>query len=244
MDAAALRTMVDAFDEDLDASVVLRVGGEPAAIGLLGVRPPRGWIGGMGVVPGFRRQGLGRAVMHALLERARALGLRELQLEVLEQNEPAQALYRSLGFETRRHVEVWSVSAPAADTARPARWRVLDAAPPEGEALEPAPWQREPATLAHLAARPPGLAHVHVSDDRAEGGMTLRASGEALSLMDARGGGGPEWWAGAISAVLDARAARTLRVLNTEAGGVIAEAARLAGGVRDAGQWEMRLRLA
>jgi GNAT superfamily N-acetyltransferase len=39
--------------------------------GLLGIRGSMGWIGGMGVVPGRRRQGIGRQMMLYLLDRAR-----------------------------------------------------------------------------------------------------------------------------------------------------------------------------
>lgn len=56
--------------------------------------------------PDARRQGLGRAVVSALLSHAISLGLTDVYLEVRVSNEPAIALYRSLGFEEigrRRH---------------------------------------------------------------------------------------------------------------------------------------------
>lgn len=49
--------------------------------------------------PDARRQGLGRAVVSALLEQAQALGLADVYLEVRVSNEAAIALYCSLGFE-------------------------------------------------------------------------------------------------------------------------------------------------
>lgn len=49
--------------------------------------------------PSARRQGLGRAVVTALLARAPSLGLSYIYLEVRPSNEAAIALYRALGFE-------------------------------------------------------------------------------------------------------------------------------------------------
>lgn len=46
-----------------------------------------------------RGQGLGRALVVALLERLRGQGARRVSLEVRSRNAPAIALYRSLGFE-------------------------------------------------------------------------------------------------------------------------------------------------
>lgn len=51
------------------------------------------------VTPRARRQGLGRQLMVALLDEARARGAREVLLEVRADNSGAQALYRELGFE-------------------------------------------------------------------------------------------------------------------------------------------------
>lgn len=244
VDEAMLAMMMAVYDEDAESSVVLVAGGEPVALAMLGVRPPRGWIGGMGVVESHRRRGLGQAVMRAVLARARALGLTEVMLEVLEQNASAHALYESLGFVDVRRLEVWTLSAAAAGSAE--GWLVEAAGPPQGPALERAPWQRDAATRARLSARPPGLLHFTVRS-QAEAGrtaqVTLRDTGGALSLQDARGGGDAAWWAEAIAALLHARGGSTLRMLNVEAGGVLASAARAAGGVRDAAQREMRLEL-
>jgi len=45
-----------------------------------------------------RGQGLGRRLLHAVLDTARALGCSGVTLEVRSDNEVAQRLYRSLGF--------------------------------------------------------------------------------------------------------------------------------------------------
>ena len=48
----------------------------------------------------FRRQGLATAVIQALLQAATTTGVRWVWLSVLEDNEPARALYERLGFRT------------------------------------------------------------------------------------------------------------------------------------------------
>ena len=47
-----------------------------------------------------RGTGLGRALVEAALARARERGCARVELDVNEQNEPALALYRSLGFDS------------------------------------------------------------------------------------------------------------------------------------------------
>lgn len=53
----------------------------------------------VGVALALQRQGVARALMEFLVEHARACGLVRLELYVRADNERAQALYRSLGFE-------------------------------------------------------------------------------------------------------------------------------------------------
>ncbi|MGB7565885.1 MAG: GNAT family N-acetyltransferase [Prochlorococcaceae cyanobacterium] len=52
------------------------------------------------VDPAYRRRGLGRLVLEALLGRAEALGAERATLEVAADNAAAVGLYRALGFET------------------------------------------------------------------------------------------------------------------------------------------------
>lgn len=59
-----------------------------------------GSITNIAVRSDLRRSGLGRAVVTALLDRARERGVVDVFLEVRVSNEPALALYRSLGFQT------------------------------------------------------------------------------------------------------------------------------------------------
>lgn len=53
----------------------------------------------LAVDPAFRRRGIARALVLALIEELGKMGSRQLTLEVRASNESAQALYACLGFE-------------------------------------------------------------------------------------------------------------------------------------------------
>ena len=54
----------------------------------------------LAVAPAYRRRGIARALVLALIEQLRKMGSRQLTLEVRASNESAQALYAQLGFES------------------------------------------------------------------------------------------------------------------------------------------------
>lgn len=78
--------------------------GEPAGFAQLRwrwavwTRALDGWLEDLFVVEERRRSGLGRELVKAVKERARERGCVRLELDVDDDNEPALALYRSLGF--------------------------------------------------------------------------------------------------------------------------------------------------
>ena len=96
---AAVRHMMDT-----DGGEYL-LGGEPAA-GVAQVRFRHSvwtgtddcWLEDLFVLEEARGTGLGRALLDAVLTRARERGCRRVELDVDEGNAAAQALYRSVGF--------------------------------------------------------------------------------------------------------------------------------------------------
>lgn len=78
----------------------------------------------IGVARRAQRRGLGRALLHALLERAAADGAGAVLLEVAVDNEPALTLYRAEGFEVlarrRRYYQPEDVDAWTMRLALPA----------------------------------------------------------------------------------------------------------------------------
>lgn len=53
---------------------------------------------GMGLLPAFRRRGLGRELAVTAIKHARAATIERIELEVFASNEQAVQLYRALGF--------------------------------------------------------------------------------------------------------------------------------------------------
>jgi len=159
VDAGAMEFMIEAMDLVPERSRVAWRAGEPVGVAMLGVRGERGWVGGMGVVASARRAGVGRRLMKALLDEARAAGVRELFLEVLEQNTSARALYEQLGFRELRRLEVWSYTGSPAATSgraqacdpRSARRRI------QAARVAAEPWQRADPTVDRLDVSTPAL---------------------------------------------------------------------------------------
>jgi ribosomal protein S18 acetylase RimI-like enzyme len=96
----------------------LAVGPDGCAGTVQGVCQPGRWgaVQNVGVLPGWRGAGLGRALVLRALHGFRAAGMRAAYLEVTARNEHAVRLYRSLGFRcTRTHYKL--VQAAAAEVA-------------------------------------------------------------------------------------------------------------------------------
>jgi GNAT superfamily N-acetyltransferase len=187
MDAAAARRHVMLHDIACAHSPVwLDDDGTIVALAALGVRGDRGWIGGFGVAPSHRGQGLSHRLLQALLENARHLGLRSVWLEVLVNNGRAIQTYRRAGFTHVRDLRIFA--APASITHADAQsHRVRDAQP--GTVLEqrarvtdvrPA-WQREPRSIARVS----GLSGLTLGDPPAHDAYVVYLASETtVHLLD------------------------------------------------------------
>ncbi|HVU04510.1 MAG TPA: GNAT family N-acetyltransferase [Polyangiaceae bacterium] len=88
-----------------------RDGGEPVGIATCFVgfstfaAKPLVNIHDLAVVPSHRRGGVGRALLRAVEDEARARGCCKLTLEVLSNNEPALRAYETFGFSQARYAE-------------------------------------------------------------------------------------------------------------------------------------------
>lgn len=151
VDERTVAMMTETYDLDPDASRVAFRDGEPVGLANLGVRGEDGWVGGIGVVAGARRSGVGEALMNALHEQARERGIRRVWLEVIVENTGAFALYEKLGYRTVRDVEVWSLPAARGDDSGNAREVPVAEAHARIRELgsEREPWQRADGTLAN-----------------------------------------------------------------------------------------------
>jgi len=156
MTPGSFRALMQHDDLSLAASVAAIDHGEIVGTGLLGIRGHTGWIGGMGVIPGRRRQGIGRQMMEYLIAQAQRRGLHEVTLEVIEANEGAFALYHSFGFDITRYLLVME-REPAEFTPHDDNVTIQSAPPQEllsfYDAFHDIPncWQRGYRSLANRA---------------------------------------------------------------------------------------------
>jgi ribosomal protein S18 acetylase RimI-like enzyme len=82
------------------AGAVIRRGGEVVACGLLKLEGAHAGLFAVHTARPWRRRGLGRAVVAALLAEARRRGASDAYLQVTEDNAPALAMYARFGFTT------------------------------------------------------------------------------------------------------------------------------------------------
>jgi ribosomal protein S18 acetylase RimI-like enzyme len=189
VDAAWARRHVRANDIRLELSPLwLDERGEVVALAMLGVRGERGWIGGFGVAPAYRGQGMSHELTRTTLDIARVVGLRQVQLEVITRNERAIGVYERAGFRRTRDLRIFSARPDVAGQVA----RADVAATPTDDVnalldqrarvstIQPA-WQREPASL---AADDSLQALVLGTATRPDGYAVFRVGPSALSLTD------------------------------------------------------------
>ncbi len=160
MTASHMRRRIVRDDIDMQSSVVVMDDDYPIALGMIARRGAHAWIGGVGVLPNYRGQGIGRQIMHILLDAAHQHHVDRVQLEVIQQNTPAIRLYDSLGFQRQRalHVAEGLIKPPAGQ-------HTTQHIPPD-ELLQyydrfhtvPNPWQRQKTTLLRMLQLLTGVA--------------------------------------------------------------------------------------
>jgi GNAT superfamily N-acetyltransferase len=90
---------LDEFAPPRGCFLVLRFAGEPVGCGgLTPVGDDAAYLKRMWIAPSARGAGLGRRLLAALEEKARALGYRTVKLETNRALDEAQQLYRSSGY--------------------------------------------------------------------------------------------------------------------------------------------------
>ena len=228
LDAAAMRFLTEAYDLDRDASVIAVRDGERVGLANLGLRGADAWVGGVGVVPGERRRGTGRALMEALHEQARSRGVERVWLEVIVENTGAIALYDSLGYGRVRDLEVWSLPGAAGQAAE------VDAAEAHAwireHRVEREPWQRDDVSLEKVT-EPRGLL--------VEGAAAVaRVAGGRVSIVQIAGDEVP------VRTLLESARSLgdVLSILNVPVGHPAGNALAALGGRADVRQHEMVLR--
>jgi GNAT superfamily N-acetyltransferase len=156
---AYVQNHVRQHDTDLSRSAVAFDGELPVGFAFLAIRGQRGWVAGVGVATAYRGKGVGRALMLALFENARAAGLEEVVLEVIVGNEAAHTLYQKVGMvDTGRIliVERTPGPLPAVTWAGDLADGDLETALAHFDALHNRPnvWQRSPQSIRQAGTAP------------------------------------------------------------------------------------------
>jgi ribosomal protein S18 acetylase RimI-like enzyme len=107
MNARRMEEYIRHYDVDLEASfVAINEVEAELGVGMLGLRGQRAWITRLGIVPEQRGHRVGQLLTSSLIEAARERAAGQVQLEVIEGNEPAHRLFLKLGFEAVRRLLV------------------------------------------------------------------------------------------------------------------------------------------
>ena len=86
------------LDSRLDTYFVYEDHGQVLGYSIIRILADEGEIQRIAVLPGYRRQGIARKLMDAMVTFSRARGVRSIALEVREGNTGARKLYESYGF--------------------------------------------------------------------------------------------------------------------------------------------------
>jgi ribosomal protein S18 acetylase RimI-like enzyme len=141
MNARRMEEYVRHYDVQLASSfVALSASEEEMGIGMLGLRAERAWITRLGVMPNQRGHRVGQFLVDKLIKTARENDASQIQLEVIEGNEPGRRLFLKAGFEDIR--------------------RLLVIRRPPGQVNDPLTFESTPLSMDEirecLAARPSG----------------------------------------------------------------------------------------
>lgn len=148
---SAFRMMMRQRGLDSAASRVALVADRIAAVWLVSVRDQKGYLISSGTRPEFRSRGLARALANDCLTGLRANGTRSFQTEVMDGNETAMALYRSLGMSVSRRLDCTEIApppapAPSASQSSPANWTEIASEVASLRDWTPS-WQNDDASL-------------------------------------------------------------------------------------------------
>lgn len=175
----------------LEGSVAATLDGKVVGVGLLALRGQRAWIGGMGVIPRLRRQGIGRQMMRFLIEQARTRGVQTILLEVITRNTGAYQLYQSLGFQTTRRLLVLSRHAASLPPAFTEDGYSVVWQPPDQllDRLDDLPgvtrcWQREAASYRPILDEINGYAALDPATQQVAGVLLYGGDSPQLGLAD------------------------------------------------------------
>jgi ribosomal protein S18 acetylase RimI-like enzyme len=188
-DEQKLDAHINVNDIDLARSIVIESDErEFIGLSLLAVRGARGWIGGFGIQPKYRRRGHSSVLIRSQLAVAHGAGLGSIQLEVLMQNW-ASKTYESAGFTHSR--QLFILAGPITTTDAPTGVELVSArvALQQIQRLRCGrvwPWQREVVSIAKSLS-PTAVGVVCNPDDGMTSALVCDRDGEKVRILDVAG---------------------------------------------------------
>lgn len=110
MSAPRLDEYIRVYDIDLAQSLVAVEGNRLVGLGMLGIRDNRSWITRLGLIADYRSKGVGRAIVHHLLENSDQLTVPKNTLEVIKGNQAALHLFQNHGFRKSRELLIMGIT--------------------------------------------------------------------------------------------------------------------------------------
>jgi GNAT superfamily N-acetyltransferase len=105
MDEYILKDYIFVNDISLkDSFTAMDDNGVAQAFTFTGMRAKQSWVGGLAVDARHRGLGFGKAVLSAQIDRVKKLGMDDLWLECLDDNDVALKLYHNAGFKPTRKI--------------------------------------------------------------------------------------------------------------------------------------------
>ena len=106
--AASFRDFVHRHDIDLARAA--NAYDNKAIVGtlLFAQRSDRAWLSLMGVLPKYRRDGIGRTLFSGTLDLLEQSGIRSMEFEAIIRNAPIQAMYAPFGFSEVDRLCIWA----------------------------------------------------------------------------------------------------------------------------------------
>jgi len=95
-------------DVDLSRAIFSYDGRSPIGTIVFAQRGERAWLSLMGILPEYRRRGLGRTLFAGAVDAVRASGAKHIEFEVVQRNVAVQEMYKGFGFRAHGELLVWA----------------------------------------------------------------------------------------------------------------------------------------
>lgn len=146
--ARSFNDFVRRNDVDLTRAIFSFEGKQPIGTIVFAQRGKRAWLSLMGILPEYRRRGLGRTLFGGAVDAVRATGATQIEFEVVQRNIAVQEMYKGFGFAPVDELYVWTRKRQHRSTNGLVA-RKYSATTVEGITRRPsACWQREAIAVA------------------------------------------------------------------------------------------------